>query len=154
MSGSSAGRLARPGPLPNGARRGVLFALATDFPEPPPGKLAEWRERFPEHRAYKGADLALVPTVFDKLDPVLCPRTRLPGLVARGCCAGDLSPGPAAVARLDQRAGTVTGTVCAGTVTATVCAVAVDVLPARRGDRLIVEWTRRHRRDVRSGDAE
>lgn len=66
------GRLARPGPLPNGARRGVLFALATDFPEPPPGKLAEWRERFPEHRAYKGADLALVPTVFDKLDPVLC----------------------------------------------------------------------------------
>lgn len=61
-----------PGPVPEGARRGVLFALATDFPEPPPGKLAEWRERFPEHRTYKGADLALVPTVFDKLDPVLC----------------------------------------------------------------------------------
>jgi NTE family protein len=66
------GRFSGNGPVPYGARRGVLFALATDFPEPPPERLAEWRSRFPEHRTHDGADLALVPTVFDKLEDKLC----------------------------------------------------------------------------------
>lgn len=65
------GRAHGRGPLPLGARRGVLFALATSFPDPSPGKLAEWCERFPEHRTFAGADLAHVPTDFAKLDPIL-----------------------------------------------------------------------------------
>jgi NTE family protein len=66
------GRAAPPGPLPEGARRGVLFALATDFPEPGLARLPEWRARFPEHRSYRGENLALMPTVFNKLDERLC----------------------------------------------------------------------------------
>lgn len=66
------GRQVGTGTLPEGARRGVLFALATDFLEPSLGNLAEWRARFPEHRTYGGEDLALVPTVFDKLEAKLC----------------------------------------------------------------------------------
>ena len=59
-------------PLPVGARRGVLVALATRFPEPSRGRLDEWRAAFPELREHDGRDLALVPTVFDKLDEPLC----------------------------------------------------------------------------------
>jgi len=58
-------------PLPPGARRGLLVALATDFMSTS-GKLPDWRATFPEHRTYRGRDLALVPTVFDKLDGELC----------------------------------------------------------------------------------
>jgi NTE family protein len=65
------GRAHGPAPLPRGARRGVLFTLATRFPDPAAGKLPEWCERFPDHRKYAGADLALVPTDFAKLDPIL-----------------------------------------------------------------------------------
>ncbi|HEX6150361.1 patatin-like phospholipase family protein [Nocardioides sp.] len=66
-------------PLPKGARRGVLFALATNFPET--GRFAPtgWREAHAELRSYDGKDLALYPTVFDRLDLRLC-RT----LVYRG----------------------------------------------------------------------
>ena len=64
----ASGRLASPGPLPPGARRGALFALATDFPDKSKGRLAQWCEQFPEHRRYADADLALVPTTFGKLD--------------------------------------------------------------------------------------
>jgi NTE family protein len=66
------GRQAPEGSLPEGARRGVLTALATTFPDPGSAELRSWRSRFPEHRTHDGQDLALVPTVFDKLDQSLC----------------------------------------------------------------------------------
>ncbi|MEU6378987.1 patatin-like phospholipase family protein [Streptomyces sp. NPDC046909] len=59
-------------PLPPGARRGVLMALATDFPDHGSGQLDKWRDSFPEHRTYDGRDLSLVPTVFDRLPEPLC----------------------------------------------------------------------------------
>lgn len=65
-------------PMPDGARRGVLVGLATSFEEDV-SRLAPWRARFPEARTWKGEDLALVPTVFDKLPEALCRR-----LVYRG----------------------------------------------------------------------
>jgi NTE family protein len=66
------GRAAGPGTVPKGARRGILFALATEFPGSHGGLLADWQARFPERRSHNGRDLALVPTVFDKLDSSLC----------------------------------------------------------------------------------
>ncbi|MGW0839021.1 patatin-like phospholipase family protein [Streptomyces sp. NPDC002787] len=56
--------------VPKGARRGILVQLATDFPSTDP--VLRWRTAFPEHRTHDGRDLALVPTVFDRLDPSLC----------------------------------------------------------------------------------
>jgi NTE family protein len=67
-----AGRTPAGAPLPDGARRGVLVALATTFPEPSTGRFDEWQEAFPERRSHGGHDLASVPTVFDKLDEPLC----------------------------------------------------------------------------------
>jgi NTE family protein len=61
-------------PLPEGARRGVLVALATSFPPDETGGLPAWRAAFPEERSWQGKDLSLVPTVFDKLPPELCRR--------------------------------------------------------------------------------
>ncbi|KQV76037.1 Patatin [Aeromicrobium sp. Root344] len=66
------GRKAGAGPLPPDGRRGVLTGLVTTLPDPGPAPLRAWRARFPEARAYDGRDLALVPTVFDKLEPALC----------------------------------------------------------------------------------
>ena len=59
-------------PLPEGARRGVLVALATDFHRVSKGRIAEWMTAHPERRTYRDRDLALVPTVFDRLDEGLC----------------------------------------------------------------------------------
>ncbi|MEH0526771.1 patatin-like phospholipase family protein [Streptomyces stelliscabiei] len=59
------------GELPPGARRGILVQLATDFPAADPLPRT-WRATFPEHRTHDGRDLALVPTVFDRLSPSLC----------------------------------------------------------------------------------
>lgn len=59
-------------PLPPGARRGVLVSLATDMPTERPEALLAWYASYPEHRTHEGRDLALVPTVFDKLDEKLC----------------------------------------------------------------------------------
>jgi NTE family protein len=59
-------------PVPAGARRGVLTSLATTFPSPGPDTLVAWRAAHPEMRTHAGTDLALVPTVFDKLDEKLC----------------------------------------------------------------------------------
>ena len=59
-------------PLPSGARRGVLMALATDFADNDSGQLDKWRDAFPEHRTHDGRDLSLVPTVFDQLEEPLC----------------------------------------------------------------------------------
>ena len=67
------GRELPPGtPLPRGARRGVLVGLATQFPAERPETLVAWCAAHPEHRAFDGRDLALVPTVFDELDERLC----------------------------------------------------------------------------------
>jgi NTE family protein len=52
------------------ARRGVLVNLASDMGTS--AAVRAWRERFPEHRTWRGEDLAFVPTVFDKLDERLC----------------------------------------------------------------------------------
>lgn len=49
------------------ARKGILVSLASEIPGADP-----WRGRHPEHRTWQGTDLALVPTVFDRLDPALC----------------------------------------------------------------------------------
>lgn len=59
------------GELPPGARRGILVQLSTDFAFADP-LLHRWRATFPEHRTHDGRDLALVPTVFDRLTPSLC----------------------------------------------------------------------------------
>ncbi|MFC9681574.1 patatin-like phospholipase family protein [Streptomyces sp. NPDC056948] len=60
------------GELPRGARRGVLVQLSTDFPADGPDALRRWRAAFAEHPAFDDRHLALVPTVFDRLDPGLC----------------------------------------------------------------------------------
>jgi NTE family protein len=67
-------------PLPAGARRGVLVGLGTDQPKRDhTPELEAWVARHPEARTWDGEDLAFVPTVFDRLDEVLCRR-----LVYRG----------------------------------------------------------------------
>ncbi len=55
---------------PAWGRRGVLMALASDVRTT--RDVESWRDRFPEHRTWRGRDLAFVPTVFDKLAPGLC----------------------------------------------------------------------------------
>jgi NTE family protein len=59
-------------PVPAGGRRGVLVGLATDVPRSGSEMSAAWRAAHPEHRTFDGADLSLVPTVFDKMNPALC----------------------------------------------------------------------------------
>jgi len=54
------------------ARRGVLFALASNVPSDDDGAFDAFAARHPEHRDWDGADLAFVPTVFDQLDRKLC----------------------------------------------------------------------------------
>ena len=67
------GRGTPPGePVPRGGRRGVLVGLATDFAGVESDVLDMWRSTHPEHRAVEARSLALVPTVFDKLDERLC----------------------------------------------------------------------------------
>lgn len=56
-------------PVPSWGRQGVLMSLASDVTNP---AADEWRAAFPEHRTWKGRDLAFVPTVFDRLDTELC----------------------------------------------------------------------------------
>lgn len=71
-------------PLPSGARRGILAGLGSDMPD---NDLAAWRRfgaRFEEARTWRGSDLALVPTAFDKLDPALCRRLIYRGWWLRG----------------------------------------------------------------------
>jgi NTE family protein len=89
------------GELPPGARRGVLVALATSFAAESGDALSAWRERFPEHRSWAGRDLALVPTVFDKLDRGLCERLVYRGWWLAGAAMAryypELAPAPTAV---------------------------------------------------------
>ncbi|MGW0988372.1 S8 family serine peptidase [Streptomyces sp. NPDC002486] len=49
-----------------------LVQLSTDFPADGPDALRRRRAAFPEQPACDGRHLALVPTVFDRLDPGLC----------------------------------------------------------------------------------
>ena len=65
--------------LPEGARRGLLFGLSTNFGDDAGDGVRAWREAFPEERSWNGKELALYPTVFDKLPEALCRR-----LVYRG----------------------------------------------------------------------
>jgi NTE family protein len=64
-----AGETSPPGGRPPYARTGVLMALATKVSGP---AVDDWRARHPEHRTWRGDDLAFVPTVFDRLDVGLC----------------------------------------------------------------------------------
>jgi NTE family protein len=61
--------IAKNQPVPPWGRRGIWMALASNVRG---AGADEWRERHPEHRTWKGRDLAFVPTVFDKLDSRLC----------------------------------------------------------------------------------
>jgi NTE family protein len=60
---------------PVGARRGVLFGLATTVGlsgrQVMSDRHREFVETFPERRTHGGTDLSLMPTVFDKLEPGL-----------------------------------------------------------------------------------
>jgi NTE family protein len=78
------------GPPPTWGRRGVLFALASDITGP---EADAWRARFPEHRIWKGKDLAFVPTVFDRLDPALCRLLVYRGWWLTGAALAKYHPG-------------------------------------------------------------
>lgn len=58
--------------VPNGTQRGVIAALATDFDLQRSEAIRQWNATHPELRTWQGKDLALVPTVFDRLDVDLC----------------------------------------------------------------------------------
>ncbi|WP_030843554.1 patatin-like phospholipase family protein [Streptomyces sp. NRRL S-475] len=60
------------GEPPRGARRGILVQLSTAFPPGGSDALRRWHAAFPEQPVHDGRHLALVPTVFDRLDPGLC----------------------------------------------------------------------------------
>ncbi len=64
-----------PASRPSGARRGVLFGLATTVGlsgrEVMSDLHDDFVEAFPERRTHGGVDLSLMPTVFDQLDPGL-----------------------------------------------------------------------------------
>lgn len=85
-------------PLPDGARRGVLVALATDF-DADEGALAAFRAAFDEERTWRGEDLAFMPTVFDRLDEALCRRLVYRGWWLTGAAMAsyfpELAPEPA-----------------------------------------------------------
>jgi NTE family protein len=80
------------GPLPPGARHGVLVGLATDFDDAG-GALAAWRQAFPEVRTWDGRDLSLVPTVFDKLPAKLCRSLVYRGWWLAGAAVARYYPG-------------------------------------------------------------
>jgi NTE family protein len=60
--------------LPEGARRGLLFGLSTNFGDDAGEGVRTWRKAFPEERSWKGKDLAFYQTAFDKLPEALCRR--------------------------------------------------------------------------------
>jgi NTE family protein len=89
---------------PAGARQGVLFALATSVPAGnSPQRFKDFVALYPEHRTYRGKDLAFVPTVFDRLDPALLRLLVYRGWWLTGATlarwqpdVGELPPGTAA----------------------------------------------------------
>ena len=97
----AAQRLGPGDPLPEGARRGVLVALATSFPPEESDGLRAWRAAFAEERSWDGRDLALVPTVFDKLPAGLCRRLVYRGWWLMGAATAHyhpaMAPDPAAL---------------------------------------------------------
>jgi NTE family protein len=82
------------GPLPQGARRGVLFGLATTFSERDRrvGSLDMWQQTFSEVRTFDGKELALVPTVFDRLEVGLCRALIYRGWWLAGACLARYFP--------------------------------------------------------------
>jgi NTE family protein len=79
-------------PLPVGARRGVLVNLGTVFDEQGSPSLNAWRARFPEERAWCGRDLALYPTVFNRMPEELCRRLIYRGWWLIGAAFSDYYP--------------------------------------------------------------
>jgi NTE family protein len=75
-------------PLPSWGRQGVLVALASDIPG-----VEQWRAAFPEHRTWEKRDLALVPTVFDRLDRRLCRLLVYRGWWLAGAALAKYHPG-------------------------------------------------------------
>jgi NTE family protein len=75
-------------PVPSWGRRGVLVALATDVPG-----IEQWRAAYPENRTWEGRDLALVPTVFDRLDRRLCRLLVYRGWWLAGAALAKYHPG-------------------------------------------------------------
>lgn len=92
-------------PMPGNARPGVLFALATSFSKPR-GKFPDWQNAFPEHRTWDDdgtkKDLALVPTVFDKLDELLCRQLVYRGWWLAGAALSSFYPDLVDVAKINQ----------------------------------------------------
>lgn len=90
---------------PPSARRGVLFGLASSIPGAGPGgdhpELAEFVANHPEHRTYTvdgrdggtERDLALVPTVFDRLDTRLVAALVYRGWWLTGAALARYHPG-------------------------------------------------------------
>jgi NTE family protein len=56
-------------PATEWGRQGVLMGLGSNLDG---AEVDTWRAAHEEHRTWQGKDLALVPTVFDRLDPRLC----------------------------------------------------------------------------------
>jgi NTE family protein len=80
-------------PLPRGARRGVLMGLGSDLPREDTDASRAWRAAHPEHRTFDGRDLALVPTVFDKLEIGLCRALVYRGWWLMGAALARYHPG-------------------------------------------------------------
>jgi NTE family protein len=78
-------------PLPDSARRGVLVNLGTTFGQGSQS-LDAWRSRFPEERTWRGRDLALYPTVFDRIPRELCHRLIYRGWWLIGAAFSDYYP--------------------------------------------------------------
>ena len=79
--------------VPEGARRGLLFGLSTSYGEDAGEGVRAWRAAFPEERSWKGQDLALYPTVFDKLPQALCRRLVYRGWWLTGAAMAEYYPG-------------------------------------------------------------
>jgi NTE family protein len=75
---------------PPWARQGVLMSLASTVSGP---GADEWREEHPEERAWRGRDLAFVPTVFDRLDLGLCRLLIYRGWWLSGATISQYHPG-------------------------------------------------------------
>ncbi len=79
---------------PRSSRRGALFGLGTSIERD--GANPDFRDfaaEFPEHRTFKGKDLAFVPTVFDKLETDLLNRLVYRGWWLTGAALARWQPG-------------------------------------------------------------
>ena len=75
---------------PVSSRDGILMGLASDVTGP---NVEDWRGRYPEHRTWKGKDLAFVPTAFDRFEPELCRLLVYRGWWLTGATLAQYHPG-------------------------------------------------------------